>query len=107
VDGAWQPLATLVRLPALHELKCPTAADQPCQLSGSDLYLIDSLSTSPSFDKPVSVPEGFTGASLPAPRPTDGRLYVKLHDAPQVVNEARFPGHNRAEADGAATAQGG
>jgi hypothetical protein len=101
VDGAWQPLATLVRLPALRELKCPAAADQPCQLSGSDLYLIDQLSTSPGFDKPVSVPEGFTGASLPAPRPTDGRLYVKLHDAPQVVNEARFPSRNRADAGAA------
>ena len=98
VDGAWQPLATLVRLPTLRELKCPAAADQPCQLSGSDLYLIDSMATAPSFDKPMSVPEGFTGVSLPAPRPTDGRLYVKLHDAPQVVNEARFPGRNRAEA---------
>jgi hypothetical protein len=90
-DGDWQPLATLVRLPALRDLKCPAAADQPCQLSGSDLYLIDSLARGPDFDHPVKVPEGFTGYVLPAPHPSKGQLYVKLHDAPSIVNVAAFP----------------
>ena len=31
--GDWQPLATLVRLPTLKEIRCPSAKDKPCQLS--------------------------------------------------------------------------
>jgi hypothetical protein len=33
------------------------------------------------------VPQGFPGGALTVPRPSDGRLYVKLRDAPDVVNE--------------------
>src|SRR5688572_2472394 len=40
VAGDWQRLATLVRLPALKELRCPTAPDLPCKLSGSNLFLV-------------------------------------------------------------------
>jgi hypothetical protein len=88
VAGDWQPLATLVRLPALKELKCPAAADQPCRLSGSDLFLVDSVSADPQFANPVPVPDGFPGYVLPVPRPANGRLYVKLRDDPTVVNQA-------------------
>ncbi|MGC1304089.1 MAG: hypothetical protein WA840_17115, partial [Caulobacteraceae bacterium] len=88
--GDWQPLATLVRLPVLGELKC-AGADQPCQLGGSGLFLIDSVSNSASFTDPVKVPEGFTGYSLPVPHPKGGLLYVKLHDDPSVVNQASVP----------------
>jgi hypothetical protein len=28
--GDWQPLATLVRVPVLKELRCPESADQAC-----------------------------------------------------------------------------
>jgi len=83
----WQPLATLVRLPTVHDLKCPAGRDQPCQLSGANLFLIDSLSSDAGFDHPVKVPEGFTGYVLPVPHPSAaGRLHVKLHDDPAVVN---------------------
>lgn len=88
VAGDWQPLATLVRLPALKELKCPAAADQPCRLTGSDLFLVDSVSADPQFGNPVQVPDGFPGFALPVPRPANGRLYVKLRDDPSVVNQA-------------------
>lgn len=86
VYGDWQPLATLVRLPALKELKCATAADGPCKLSGSNLFLIDSVSGTAAFDTPVNVPEGFLGASLTVPRPPAGQLFVKLRDNPTVIN---------------------
>ncbi|HWY23455.1 MAG TPA: hypothetical protein VNX47_00965 [Nevskia sp.] len=86
--GDWQPLATLVRLPALRGLKCPAAADQPCQLTGSDLFLVDSVSSDARFTHAVQVPDGFPGYALPVPRPANGRLYVKLRDDPSVVNEA-------------------
>jgi len=91
VEGDWLPLATLVRLPVFGDLKCPDAADQPCKLTGSKLFLVDSFSSDPQFTHPVQVPEGFPGYILSVPRPTTGQLYVKLHDDPSVVNSAAFP----------------
>jgi hypothetical protein len=84
--GDWQPLATLVRLPTLSELKCPATHELACKLSGSGLYLVESVSANPQFDHPTQVPDGFPGYALPVPRPTDGQLYVKLRDAPSIVN---------------------
>jgi hypothetical protein len=86
----WQPLATLVRLPALKALECPATPEVACKLSGSDLYLIDSVAGSADFSKPVSVPEGFLGASLPVPHPSSGTLYLKLRDDPLVVNPTQL-----------------
>ena len=31
------------------------------------------------------MPEGFTASTLEAPRPAGGKLYMKLHDDPSVV----------------------
>ena len=86
----WQPLATLVRLPALKALECPATSEAACKLSGSDLYLIDSVAGAADFSKPVIVPEGFLGSSLPVPHPSGGTLYLKLRDDPQVVNPTRL-----------------
>ena len=90
VAGDWQPLATLVRLPALRELKCPASAELACKLSGSSLFLVDSVSSEPDFGHAVQVPDGFPGYSLPVPHPnnSNGLLYVKLRDDPTVVSRA-------------------
>ena len=88
VPGDWQPLANLVRLPALKELKCPASPELGCKLSGADLFLLDSVSSDPQFQHPVEVPDGFTGYSLPVPRPADGHLYLKLRDNPNTINVA-------------------
>jgi hypothetical protein len=84
--GDWQPLATLVRLPTLSDLKCPATRELACKLSGANLFLVESVSNNPQFDHAVQVPDGFPGNALPVPRPTDGQLYVKLRDDPSVVN---------------------
>ncbi len=86
VTGAWQPLATLVRLPALKDIKCPATAELACKLSGTNLFLIDSVSSDAQFAHSVQVPDGFIGSALPVPHPVDGPLYVKLRDNPSVVN---------------------
>jgi hypothetical protein len=91
VASDWQPLATLVRLPILDALKCPDSPDQPCQLTGDKLFLVNSISSDPQFAHSTPVPEGFPGYALTVPRPTDGKLYVKLHDDPAVVNSVVFP----------------
>jgi hypothetical protein len=91
IASDWLPLATLVRLPAFRDLKCPDAPDQPCELTGSKLFLVDSVSNDPQFDHPTQVPEGFPGYVLPVPHPIGRQLYVKLHDHPSIVNSVGFP----------------
>jgi hypothetical protein len=86
VTGDWQPLADLVRLPALNDIKCPAAPELACKLSGSNLFLIDSVASDREFLTPVQVPDGFLGSALPVPHPTSGPLYVKLRDDPTVIN---------------------
>ncbi|HZO23392.1 MAG TPA: hypothetical protein VFB37_12890 [Steroidobacteraceae bacterium] len=88
VTGDWQPLVTLVRLPLLRDLKCPSTPDLACKLSGSSLFLVDSVSSDPQFAHPVQVPDGFPGYALPVPHPTNGLLYVKLRDDPSVISRA-------------------
>ncbi len=89
--GEWQPLATLVRLPTLTEVRCPESPDKPCTLSGTDLFLIDSVSADLQFTQPVMVPEGFADSKMSVPRPTGTLLYLKLRDNPAAVNVAALP----------------
>jgi hypothetical protein len=98
-DGAsdWRPLVTLVRLPALSAITCQPNSDQPCQLTGANLFLIDSVSSDAIFDRAVNVPAGFPGQVLSVPHPTSGRLYLKLHDWPMAINQAVVPADPRAE----------
>jgi hypothetical protein len=57
-----------------------------CKLTGSSLYLVDSVSADAEFTKPVIVPDGFLGSAMPVPHPRAGTLYLKLRDNPQIVN---------------------
>jgi hypothetical protein len=86
VSSDWQPLANLVRLPTLRQLKCPQSTELACQLSGAQLYLIDSVSGDAQFTKPVVVPDGFLGTALPVPHPAQGTLFIRLRDNPEVIN---------------------
>ncbi len=86
IAGDWLPLGNLVRLPVLKELTCPSTPELACKLSGSNLYLVDSIANDPGFTHPVQVPDGFLGSALPVPHPTDGPLYVKLRDNPAAIN---------------------
>ena len=90
IAGDWQPLGNLVQLPVLKELTCPSTPELACKLSGSNLYLVDSLSNDRGFAHPVQVPDGFLGAALPVPHPTAGSLYVRLRDDPSVINPTSF-----------------
>ncbi|MGB2590544.1 MAG: hypothetical protein WBG02_08235 [Candidatus Acidiferrum sp.] len=89
--GDWQPLTRLVRLPKITRIVCPESLSQPCRLEGSDLFLIDSLSSDDKFTSPVVVSEGFAGTSLAVPRPNGTLLYVKLRDAPGAINHLLSP----------------
>jgi hypothetical protein len=88
VAGDWQPLVTLVRLPELQALQCPSTDDKACKLTGANLFLVDSFSADPAFTQAVQVPEGFPGRALPVPHPGKNGLYLKLRDDPSVINSA-------------------
>jgi hypothetical protein len=89
--GDWQPLAVLVRLPLLKEIRCSTSPDKPCQLSGTNLYLIDSVASDPQFTHTAPVPTDFLDATLSVPRPGERGLYLKLRDDPSAVSTATLP----------------
>jgi len=88
VAGDWQPLATLVRLPALQALQCPSTPEKACKLTGANLFLVSSVSGDAQFTKATEVPDGFPGRALPVPHPGKGALYLKLRDDPSVINSA-------------------
>jgi hypothetical protein len=79
-NGDWQPLATLVRIPTLKEVRCPDSPDKQCRLIGSNLFLIDSVASDPQFSHAISVPIGFSDSTLSVPRPNGTLLYIKLRD---------------------------
>jgi hypothetical protein len=91
LKGDWQPLATLVRLPALKEVRCPDSPDKPCTLTGTNLFLISSVGSDPEFKHSVPVPEGFADSTLSVPRPDNSLLYIKLRDNSSSVNPAALP----------------
>jgi len=88
VAGEWVPLTTLVRLPKVTAVDCPADPDASCTLTGSNLFLFDSVSADPDFARATHVPDGFTKPVLLIPHPSRGRLYVKLRDDPAVVSVA-------------------
>jgi hypothetical protein len=91
VRGDWQPLAALVRLPTLKEVRCPESPDQQCILYGTNLFLIGSVASDPEFKRSVPVPVGFAEATLSVPRLDGTLLYIKLRDDPSAVNPVSLP----------------
>jgi hypothetical protein len=62
-----------------------------CTLTGSNLYLIDSIAADAAFTNPVRVPDGFVGSSLTVPAPTGAVLYLRLRDDPTPANTVTLP----------------
>jgi hypothetical protein len=90
-NGDWQPLVRLVRIPSLKEIRCPDSPDKPCTLSGTNLFLIDSVASDPQFKNVIPVPLGFADSTLTVPRPNGTLLYIKLRDDPSTVNTVVLP----------------
>jgi hypothetical protein len=89
--GDWQPLANLVRVPSLKEVRCPDSPDKPCQLSGMNLFLIDSVASDSQFTHTTPVPLGFADSTLTVPRPNGTLLYIKLRDDPSTADAVVLP----------------
>ena len=106
VDGDWQPLVNLVRMPELKSVHCAPPSqnnekrapaenaalpDIQCTLTGDKLFLIDAISADPEFTSPVTVPDGFIEASLSLSVPRGKGLYIKLRDDPKTVDTLVMP----------------
>jgi hypothetical protein len=91
IEGDWQLLVNLVRLPKLDGIRCVPAPEKQCTLSGEKLFLLDSVSADPEFDNAVTVPAGFVQDALAIPSPKAKTLYIKLRDDPDIVDVAVLP----------------
>ncbi|HUN63948.1 MAG TPA: hypothetical protein VMU53_18255 [Candidatus Sulfotelmatobacter sp.] len=89
--GDWQPLATIVRVPTLKEIRCPDDTDKPCTLYGSNLFLLASVAANAQFKMAIAVPEAYVNDSIDVPRPYGTRLYIKLRDDPSTVATVNLP----------------
>ncbi|WP_420142098.1 hypothetical protein [Sphingomonas sp.] len=83
--GDWQPLATLVRLPRIDAIECAANSDATCTMRGQGLYLIAAVAPTTGFDGAATVPAGYTAPVLSVPAPRDGKLHLRLRDAPDAV----------------------
>ncbi len=90
-SGDWMPLGNLVRAPSLNEIRCPDKPDRQCKLSGTNLFLIDSVASDPQFKNTVPVPGGYVDSTLSVPRPNGTLLYLKLRDDPGTVSMMVLP----------------
>ncbi|WP_263355633.1 hypothetical protein [Acidicapsa ligni] len=101
ITGDWIPLGTLVRLPGFNgapgskDLRCPRSTTKPCQLSGSNLFLITAISANPDMSNAIDVPAEFSGTALTIPNVTrtgtNGTLYLSLRDDPSTVQTLTLP----------------
>lgn len=91
IEGDWQPLINLVRIPRLDGIRCAATPEKQCALSGDKLFLLDSVSADPTFANSVTVPEGFVDDALAIPASKAKTIYIKLRDDPAVVDVATLP----------------
>ena len=91
VGGDWQPLATLVRLPELTDLHCPPEKEEPCTLTGNNLFLIEAVASDKDFEHSVPVSESAMDVKIAVPRPKGKLLYLKLRDDPSMVHTLEMP----------------
>jgi hypothetical protein len=94
-DGDWLPLATIVRLPVLTNVHCSADQTKPCELNGSELYLLNGLAMDSAFTSATNIPEGFADASLSFPRPAMNAatisFFVRLRDDPNTSHAVTLP----------------
>lgn len=91
INGDWQPLVNLVRIPLLKAVRCLPGAEKQCTLSGDKLFLLDSVSSDADFVNSVTVPEGFVEDALAIPPPKGKTLYIKLRDDPATIDTVALP----------------
>jgi hypothetical protein len=69
-----------------------SSPDKQCTLSGTNLFLIDSVASDAQFQQAVLVPHGFADSTLSVPRPNGTLLFINLRDD---VRATCLPGDQR------------
>src|SRR6185437_1951255 len=67
------------------------APSTACTLTGTGLYLIDSVAATEAFTDPTHVPEGYVGATIEVPPPTGDAYYLRLRDDPAAIDTVTLP----------------
>ncbi|WP_229839255.1 hypothetical protein [Sphingomonas glacialis] len=91
-DGAgssWTPLATVVRLPEIHSISC--AARKACKLTGNRFFLIEAVGTNAEMQPSQAIPDGFVATEITTRASADGRIYLRLRDAPEAIATVAAP----------------
>ncbi len=78
LTGDWLQLGTLVRLPGFKELHCPRNPTRSCTLTGTNLFLAESIGALPELENATEIPADFTGTQVSVPHPINNLLYLKL-----------------------------
>jgi hypothetical protein len=92
-DAASAP-ETAQPVPPSAPTTAPAAAaapPKPCTLTGSSLYLLDSIAPAETFADPTRVPPGYVGSSLTVPPPTGAVYYLRLRDDPDPIDTVTLP----------------
>ena len=91
LEGDWQPLVSLVRVPSLNGVHCPSEPNQQCTLKGSNLFLIESIATDAEFKHAVPITAGLTDTNVTVPHIEGTVFYIKLRDDPANANKVVLP----------------
>jgi hypothetical protein len=99
--GDWVQLGTLVRLPQFSPaaaLHCPRSPAKPCSLTGTNLFLLNSIGASQDMSDAQGIPPEFTGNTLTVPNLVKAgkngpgeTLYFTLRDDPDTVQTLTLP----------------
>ncbi|WP_419815157.1 hypothetical protein [Glacieibacterium sp.] len=81
--SSWTHLATIVRLPEVRRMTC--ARSSGCTLVGDRLFLIKAIATNEQFEPLQEVPDGFVDSEIKTRPASNGRLFLRLRDAPEAV----------------------
>ena len=81
--SSWTHLATIVRLPEVRRMTCTRSSG--CTLVGDRLFLIKAIATNEQFEPLQEVPDGFVDSEIKTRPASNGRLFLRLRDAPEAV----------------------
>ena len=92
MEGDWQPVVTLVRLPRITGYACTRGPQARCRLTGESLVQILALSADETFQAHTDVPVDLTAPEIEVPGNGASRtLFVKLRDDPATVHRLDLP----------------
>ena len=92
MEGDWQPVVTLVRLPRMTGYACTRGPQARCRITGESLVQFLALSADETFQTHTDVPVDLTAPEIEVPGSGTSRtLFVKLRDDPATAYRLELP----------------